>query len=104
MATKQCAVTLRGHAGAVDTAAFSPDGKTLATGGGDNVVRLWNVATRQQVAVLGGYRSQVWSVAFTPDGNTLATGCADGTLRLWRAAAFAETDRHDEAPLGVASR
>jgi predicted NACHT family NTPase len=79
-------VTLKGHREIIYSVAFSPDGKTLASGAGDNTVRLWEVATGQLRAVLPGRGERggrVYAVAFTPDGGTLAAGCLDGTVLLW---------------------
>ncbi|WP_184503528.1 WD40 repeat domain-containing serine/threonine protein kinase [Streptomyces botrytidirepellens] len=67
--------------------AFSPDGKTLATGGTDDDVRLWNVAAGRRTATLSdSYQAQVEDMAFSPDGKTLAVPGGNGLL-LWNVAA-----------------
>jgi WD40 repeat protein len=67
--------------------AFSPDGKTLASGAGEadhfGAVRLWDVASGANTATSRTQSIAVLSVAFSPDGKTLASGMADGTVRLW---------------------
>jgi len=74
---------LTSDGGAVTSVAFSPGGRTLATGNADGTTRLWDMASHQQIAVLTGPAGPVDSVEFSPGGRTLATGNADGTARLW---------------------
>jgi WD40 repeat protein len=63
--------------------AFSPDGKLLATGGDDQVVKIWDLATLKEQADLEGPTHSITSLTFSADGRALASGCADGVIRLW---------------------
>lgn len=67
---------------AVPRVVFSPDGKRLATAGGDMVVRVWELETGKQLAALPS-SDRIEVVAFSPNGKSLAAGSQDGTVRVW---------------------
>ncbi|MGV9328534.1 WD40 repeat domain-containing serine/threonine protein kinase [Streptosporangium sandarakinum] len=82
------AAVLTGHTGHVYAVAFDPGGRTLATGGDDGTLRLWDVASLRSASALT-HAGPVSAVAFSPDGRLLATGGDDVPVRLWDAASHA---------------
>ena len=63
--------------------AYSPDGRTLASGGFGKI-SVWDVATGERLKTFTGHvKDPVHSVAYSPNGRTLASGCRDSTIILW---------------------
>ena len=62
--------------------ALSPDGKTLATGGGKSI-RLWDLETGDQLLLFHDDKTEAATVAFTPDGKTLLSAGLDGAVLVW---------------------
>src|SRR5207248_10954220 len=57
----------------VQTVAFAPDGRTLATGGAGNTVRLWSADTGREVKPTAGHAGPITTLVLSPDGRPLAT-------------------------------
>ena len=77
-------ITLGGHEHDVISVAFSPDGKLIVSGSGDNTARLWDIEGNPVGQPFQGHEDDVKSVAFSPDGKFIVSGSGDGTVRLWR--------------------
>jgi WD40 repeat protein/transcriptional regulator with XRE-family HTH domain len=84
---KRLGAPLTGAMDFVDSVAFSPDGRTLASGSRDGTIQFWDVADHRPLGEpLRGHTSMVTSVAFSPNGTLLASGSSDTTVRLWHVA------------------
>jgi hypothetical protein len=90
-----------GHETIVTSAVFSPDGKFILSGSGDQTVRLWNLETGQEVRCFRMKKGEpdahgggVYSVAFSPNGQQAVSGGMD-TLRLWDVASGKQLRRFD---------
>ncbi|GLS24273.1 hypothetical protein GCM10007874_72950 [Labrys miyagiensis] len=84
---------LAGHKGYVSGAAYSPDGKLMATASEDGTARIWDAVSGAELHVLSGHLSTVRSVEFSPDGKTLLTASDDRTARIWDATTGMELKR-----------
>ncbi|WP_338071761.1 hypothetical protein, partial [Bathymodiolus thermophilus thioautotrophic gill symbiont] len=70
-----------GHAGAIQSANFSPDGQTIISASWDNTFKLWNL-NGQCLHTFTGHPG-IQSANFSPDGQTIISTSHDNTLKLW---------------------
>jgi WD40 repeat protein/serine/threonine protein kinase len=79
------------HSHEVTSLAWEPDGQRLATGGADELVKVWNAVTGREAVTLRGQRERVTSLAWGPDGR-LASGCGNGSVIVWNSVRDQEAD------------
>ena len=83
--SRQTTHILRSQTHFVSSVAFSPDGRTLATGSWDHTIKLWDVASGSALHSLVGHLGWVRMVSFARDGRALVSAADDGTARVWDA-------------------
>ncbi len=75
--------TFKGHSEAVNSVAFSPDGKYIISGSMDNTLKLWDIEKGKKIKTFKGHSEPVNSVSFSPDGKYVISGSSDNTIKLW---------------------
>lgn len=76
---------LKAHQGVVGAIAFSPSGRTIATGGHDGTICIWDVSQRVLVKKLGGHTGGVYALTYSRDGKLLISAGADRMVLVWTA-------------------
>lgn len=93
-ASGQERLCLKGQDDATLCAAFSPDGRLLASAARDDTFRLWDLAGGTKLAQLTGHRGQVNALIFSPDGKRLYSAGADTTILITDAGRIARRSLH----------
>lgn len=71
------------HPGPIFSVAVLPNGKYVASGGLDKIVRVWSLTTMDTKVTFKGHTESVSSVAWSPNGARIVSGSSDTTIRIW---------------------
>jgi len=96
LASPDAPTSFGAHKSEVKDVAFSPDGKTIASAGADNMVKLWSVPDGKPIRTMEGHDWIVTAVAYLKDGKTLISAGLDQTIRLWDVASGKELSRYTQ--------
>lgn len=81
---------LAGHTSTVEAIAYSPDGRHLASGSDDRLIKVWDTATGDERHSLSGHRKRVVRLAYSKDGRSLVSSAegsgAHGAIHIWHMA------------------
>lgn len=80
---------LKGHTKAVWAVAFTPDGKTLISGGIDMQIKFWDVATGKETRTIKDHKQRILSLVLSGDGKLMVSADA-GEVKLWDMATVRE--------------
>jgi WD40 repeat protein len=76
--------TFKGHQATVFSIAITSDGKTIASGGDDRTIKIWNLEG-ELLHNIKAHKERIGKLTFSPDGQFLASASQDGTVKLWQA-------------------
>lgn len=79
----RCTDTLPGHTEAVLHVQYAPDGRMLASGGGDTTVRFWDVNTSTPKFTCKGHKNHVLCTSWSPDGKRFVSADKNGVVIFW---------------------